>query len=156
MGPQRAPWSTMVVSNCSADPQEWFKRCCLPGQTHEAGETPPRFPRFRCQPEQPRSPPYYPTRQTAPGSSSGFCSSNFWSTTTPYSAPHRYPGMTSGRYYSQLGAYSQTEHLTSLVIYNPGGVLTYMFSIGMCRGKDPPFLTWPAPKTPLFSSWTRT
>ena len=22
-----------------------------------------------------------------------------------------------------------------------GGVLTYMFSIGMCRGKDPPFLT---------------
>ena len=31
-----------------------------------------------------------------------------------------------------------------------GGVLTYMFSIGMRRGKDPPFLTWPAPKTPIF------
>ena len=31
-----------------------------------------------------------------------------------------------------------------LIYWSPGGgggVLTYMFSIGMCRGKDPPFLT---------------
>ena len=44
---------------------------------------------------------------------------------------------------------------------NPTLVLTYMFSISMCRGKDPPFLpdphlrlpffrVWPAPKTPFF------
>ena len=34
---------------------------------------PSRFPRFRHQLGQPQSPPYYPPRQTAPGSSSGFC-----------------------------------------------------------------------------------
>ena len=31
-----------------------------------------------------KSPPHYPPRWTAPGSSSGFCSSNCWSTTTTF------------------------------------------------------------------------
>ena len=44
----------------------------------------------------------------------------------------------------------------TIAVFSSRGVLTYMFSIGMCHGKDPPFWTWPAPKTPLFSSFTRT
>ena len=51
--------------------------------------------------------------------------------------------------------------MIELITRGGGGVLTYMFSIGMCRGKDPPFLpdphlrppflrVGPAPKTPLF------
>ena len=51
------------------------------GQPHEVGETPTRF---RRKPGQPRSPPYYLIHRTAPGSSSCFCSSNFWSTTTTF------------------------------------------------------------------------
>ena len=31
-----------------------------------------------------------------------------------------------------------------------------MSRTGICRSKDPPFLTWPVPKTPLFSSVPKT
>ena len=42
------------------------------------------FRGFRHQPGQLRFSPHYPPRRTAPGSSYGFCSSYFWSTTTTF------------------------------------------------------------------------
>ena len=74
---RRCPWSLGPFSLAPPSASG-----LVPGQTHEAGENPPRFPRFRRQPGQHRSLPHYPSH--APGSSSGFCSSNFWSTATTF------------------------------------------------------------------------
>ena len=35
-----------------------------------------------------------------------------------------------------------TPYMYSMCIARGGGVLIYMFSIGMCRGKDPSFSSW--------------
>ena len=80
-----------------------------PVQTHKAGETPPRFPRFRHQPGQPRSPPGYLPCQTALRSSSGFCSSNLCS------APHRYPGMKIPSHRHQIVAVTGAENKTNCI-----------------------------------------
>ena len=82
------------------------------GKTHEAGENPPQFPRFRRQPGQPLSPPHRPPPRTAPGSSSSFCFQTSGLLRPPSSAPHRYPGRKIQGHGHQIVAVRGTDNST--------------------------------------------